>query len=145
MLDHPSLFSRSANSLFLCAKAKLIACECLLHRTFDLKDSKSLLANGCSLKSTDNRLRLTPVELATDSVKLLWDLAEHKSVLQCPDASLSGDKFSCDVLAWNILLWLLRALHTLGRLQYLHGDIKDALYYAREGAMLARTYGLQGW
>lgn len=146
VLDHPLLSGRSADSLFLCAKAKLLACECLLHRTFDLKPSKSLLADGCGSNSTDRHppaFSLTPAELAVDSVKLLWDLAEHKSVRE--SASGGGSRFSCDVQAWNVSLCLLRALHTLGHLQYLHGDMKDALYYAREGAMLAKTLYLQGW
>ena len=131
MLDHPSLSGRNANSLFVMAKAKLLACRFLLHRTSDLKSSKSLLQGRKDQCETG--FTLTPVELAVDSVKVLWDLLEHYKLK------------SGYVMVWSVLLSLLKALHTLGHLQYLHGDVKDALYYGREGAMLARTLHLKGW
>lgn len=47
--------------------------------------------------------------------------------------------------AWSILLCLLRALRSLTHLLYLRGDVRDALYYGREGAMLARSLHLKAW
>ena len=49
------------------------------------------------------------------------------------------------VSAWEILVGLLSALKKVARLHLLQGNVKQAYYYAKEGAMLARTMLLQGW
>ena len=139
VMDHPSLSRHNACTLFICAKAKLLACEALLQKTAELKPPRSVLEDGCG---TDDHhtFSLSPVELAVDSVKLLRDLAEHKNVREGVYGPGSGTR---DV--WSMLLCLLKALHTLGHLQYLKGDMKEAWCYAKEGAMLAKMLYLRGW
>ena len=132
--DHPLLSKRSVDSLFLCARAKLLACECLLHRT------PTPPSPPPPPSSLPPRFCLTPVELAMDGVKLLRGLCEHV------EAGGSGDKGSCRLLRrWRLCLCLLEGLKLLAGLQVMHGDLKEGLYYAREGARLARTLCWTGW
>lgn len=49
------------------------------------------------------------------------------------------------VSAWEILVGLLSALKQVARLHLLQGNVNQAHYYAKEGALLARTMLLQGW
>lgn len=140
MLDHPSLSGKSTHSLLVCAKAKLLASEYLLHRTFDLKPCKSLLAHQPASCDQSDSFHFSAVELAVDAVKLLWRLPWHaKQVLN------TGASVTCDVHAWDILLTLLKGLHFTVRLQCQHNMMLEASYYAREGAMLAKSLHLRGW
>ena len=63
-------------------KAKLLASEYLLQKTFDLKPSKSLLSHRPSWCESDSA-HLTAVELAVDAVKLLWQLWDREWQLEC--------------------------------------------------------------
>ena len=130
MLDHPSLSVKSTDSQLLCAKAKLLASEYLLQRTFDVKPSESLLSHRPSWCESDSA-HLTAVELAVDAVKLLWHLYDRRQ----PHCSGS----------LSILLTLLVAVQFTVRLQWLLDMSLAASYYAREGAMLAKRLFLRGW
>ena len=151
MMEHVS-----TDSLLLCAKAKLLTCEYLLYSTLDLKPSSSLLRELKEVSppsaSSSDTFHLLPLELAMDAVKLLWQLANHRSVQNkgkndslSIDMSTSRDQLSCDGMAWSVLLTLLRGLQTTARLHILQGLMAEAYYYSREGAMLARTLQLHGW
>lgn len=139
MLDHPSLSSKTPHSLLVCAKAKLLASDYLLHRTFDLKPSESLLAHCPTSCDQSDSFYLTALELAVDAVKLLWRLSDHRHVRN------TAGTMSCNVLAWNILLTLLKGLRFTVRVQCHHNLMLEASYYAREGAMLAKSLHLKGW
>lgn len=137
-MDHPSLRAKSTHSLLVCAKAKLLVSEYMLHRTFDLKPYTSLLAHQPASDQSDC-FHLSAVELAVDAVKLLWRLSDHRHVQS------SADEVSSNVLAWNIMLTLLRGLRFTVRLQCQQNMMLEASYYAREGAMLCKSLRLRGW
>lgn len=52
---------------------------------------------------------------------------------------------SSSVGAWDILIGLLSSLKRVSELYLEQGMLKEAYYYAREGAMLARGLLLSGW
>ena len=147
VLDHPFLSTDPCSeSLLLLTKTQLLTAHYLLHRTFDLQDD-CLQGPGASQQSKS--FNLSPTELVLGAVKLLWTLAEHRPVWEeggREEGEESGSgRLSSSVLAWDILLTLLRAFLTAAKLLSLLGIMNEASYYAVEGAKLARSHQLQGW
>lgn len=137
-LDKPLLSGKSSDSLLLCARAKLLASRYLLHKDFQLKPSRELLAGGCGQSESPAAFHLSPLELAIDAVKLLWHLSDRKRILH-------ADKVSGSCLKWNILLTQLQGLHMVAHLLSQQNLMSEAYCYAREGAMLAKAMHLRGW
>lgn len=131
---------KTTESWLVCAKAKLLASEYLLHRNFDLKPSKRLLTQQPTPHGDQpDCFHLTATELAIDAVKLLWRLSAHKSVRESEDVS------SCSWSAWGILPTLLKALHFTARLLSQHNFMDKAYNCARDGAMFVKTLHLRDW
>ena len=91
MLSEPVLEQASTLTFVFAAKAKLLASEILLRRTFDLKSGDDFLHY---VRHSDERsygqdyiFRLTPLELAVDAVKIFQRLASHRSVTMVTENS----------------------------------------------------------
>ena len=55
------------------------------------------------------------------------------------------EALSSDPVSWRVLADLLEGLLLLARLHLSQGGIREALYYCREGAALARKLALTAW
>ena len=156
VLEHPFLSKDSCTeSLLLLSKSQLLAADYLLRRTFDLKPPDPFLKQG-SLKRSKS-FHMSPSELVVGAVKLLWTLAGHRPVWEEDGGGGDGGKdrskgeikenhrLSSSVLAWDVLLTLLRGFHVAARLLSQLGLDNEANYYAGEGAKLAKSLQLQGW
>ena len=139
VLDHPLLSTDSSETHLLLAKAQLLTAHCLLWRTFGLQPNFLR-----SSKSVHKSLNLSPVELVSSAVKLLWTLASHKPIWE-PGGGRAGGHISSSVLHWEILLALLKALHFASKLFSLVGLLNKAYMYASEGARLAKRVRMQDW
>ena len=192
VIQHPLLHRRSTLSHSLTARAKLLTARYLQHQKFELKPSQDflhyLLSEPC--EGFDGKpFTLTPLELATDALKVYQNLADHHNIMRYegvvvsqlffrwyfqevktyltgsykalffgrytslestiyfppskPDAHMSRD---ASVQGGQDILWgLLCALKEVTRVYLDQGGMREAYYYAREGAMLSRTVLLQGW
>ena len=131
--------------LVVVAKAKLLSSHLLLLHSSPTSTTSHTPPSSQQAHPT---LSLTPIELALDAVKLLWrifDLKTSGDVQMGVAVSGVTPTGMNRVEAWFVLLSLLNSMKTVCDLHMLQGDMEKAFYYAREGAMLARTLQLAGW
>ena len=146
----PLLSRHSLSSHHLAAQAKILTSRYLSTRRFQIKPLKGflnyLLTNKAGALSCPH-LSLTAQELAASAVKTLISLTEHCStgVRAREGRGVEGEVLSSDPQSWSVLVSLLEGLLLLARLHLWRGAMREALYYAREGANLARRMALGAW
>lgn len=151
----PILCRHSLSSHLLTAQAKILTSRYLSTRRFQIKPLKGFLNYLLTDKTgalSCPHLSLTARELAASAVKTLISLTEHCSTGVRAREGRGGEEegeregvLSSDPQSWSVLVSLLEGLLLLSQLHLLRGATREALYYAREGANLARRMALGAW